>query len=106
MIQPKVVVGGTLKPDGTLELDEKPTLPAGRVQVTLMREAPAEAPKEDVLTVLERIWKEREARGMKGRSKEEIDAEVSAMRREMDERQEEIERLQEEAGRSREDRAC
>jgi len=29
----EVVVEGTLKPDGTLELDRKPNLPPGRVQV-------------------------------------------------------------------------
>jgi len=30
-----VVVQGTLKPDGTVELDEIPTMTPGRVQVTL-----------------------------------------------------------------------
>ena len=30
-----IVVQGTLKPDGTLELDEKPTLAPGRVHVML-----------------------------------------------------------------------
>ena len=30
-----IVVQGTLKPDGTLELDEKPSLAPGRVQVML-----------------------------------------------------------------------
>lgn len=34
-----VIVDGTLKPDGTLELDEKPPLPAGRVRVTLQAES-------------------------------------------------------------------
>ncbi|HEY1803990.1 MAG TPA: hypothetical protein VGG45_05875 [Terracidiphilus sp.] len=29
------VIQGTLKPDGTLELDEKPTLAPGRVHVML-----------------------------------------------------------------------
>jgi hypothetical protein len=36
----EIVVEGTLKPDGTLELDEKPSLPPGRVKVTLQ---PAQA---------------------------------------------------------------
>jgi hypothetical protein len=31
----EVVVEGTLKPDGTLELDQKPSLPPGRVRVVL-----------------------------------------------------------------------
>jgi hypothetical protein len=34
-----VIVDGTLKPDGTLELDEKPALPAGRVKVVLQPES-------------------------------------------------------------------
>jgi hypothetical protein len=33
----EIVVGGTLKPDGTLELDEKLALPPGRVTVTLRK---------------------------------------------------------------------
>jgi hypothetical protein len=35
------VVEGTLKPDGTLELDQKPSLSPGRVTVILRQEAPA-----------------------------------------------------------------
>lgn len=37
----ETVVTGTLKPDGTLELDRKPELPAGRVTVVLRQETPA-----------------------------------------------------------------
>ena len=33
----EIVVEGTLKPDGTLELDQKPNLPPGRVQVVLRK---------------------------------------------------------------------
>lgn len=33
-----VIVDGTLKPDGTLVLDEQPALPAGRVKVMLQAE--------------------------------------------------------------------
>jgi hypothetical protein len=29
------IVRGVLKPDGTLELDERPSMPAGRVEVTI-----------------------------------------------------------------------
>ena len=32
------VIEGTLKPDGTLELDQKPNLPPGRVKVTVQTE--------------------------------------------------------------------
>ena len=34
------VIEGTLKPDGTLELDEKPSLPPGRVTVILQPAMP------------------------------------------------------------------
>ena len=37
------VVEGTIKPDGTLELDERPSLSPGRVTVILRQEAPAAA---------------------------------------------------------------
>jgi hypothetical protein len=35
----EVVVEGTLKPDGTLELDHKPNLSPGRVRVILRQES-------------------------------------------------------------------
>ncbi len=41
------MVAGTLKPDGTLELDQKPTLPPGRVMVVLRQESEAAPPQED-----------------------------------------------------------
>ena len=44
----EVVIGGTLKPDGTLELDQKPSLSPGRVTVVLRQEsASAPPPGED-----------------------------------------------------------
>ena len=43
----ETVVGGTLRPDGTLELDEKPNLAAGRVTVVLRQEAMVMLPKDD-----------------------------------------------------------
>ena len=66
----QVVVKGTLKPDGTLELDDKPALPPGRVQVTVQPEVPVQ--KEDTWDVLQRIWAERKARGTPSRTREEI----------------------------------
>jgi hypothetical protein len=58
--------------------------------------APA-APQEDVWSYLERVWAENRQRGFRGRSKEEIDAEIDAMRDEWEERQREIERLQDDS---------
>ena len=45
------------------------------------------------MKVLEEIWAEREARGMVGRSKEEIDAEIDAMRNEDEKQMKEIEEI-------------
>ncbi len=44
----ETVIEGTLKPDGTLELDQKPRLSPGRVTVVLRQEsALAPPPQED-----------------------------------------------------------
>ena len=47
MSRTETVVAGTLKPDGTLELDEKPNLPAGRVTVVLRPQAEVVLPGDD-----------------------------------------------------------
>jgi hypothetical protein len=61
----EIVVAGTLKPDGTLELDEKPTLPPGRVTVVLRQESESEAaaPQEGWWPYMQRVRAEREAAG-------------------------------------------
>src|SRR3954468_3785598 len=43
----EVTVEGTLRPDGTVALDERPALPPGRVTVVLRQAAPAPAAPED-----------------------------------------------------------
>jgi hypothetical protein len=67
---------GTLRPDGTLVLDTKPDLPPGRVRVTMQ---PLEA-RADVIEVLQRIHAEQAAGGHVSRSREQIDADIAAMR--------------------------
>jgi hypothetical protein len=97
---------GTLKADGTLELDENPNLPPGRVQVILSA-APAEAgAKESVWTVLDKIWAERTALGIHGRTREEIDAGVKALRDEWEEHMLSLERIHDEGRRGREKPGC
>jgi hypothetical protein len=74
-----IVVLGILKPDGTIELDERPSLPAGRVEVTIRSlEKPVEA--EGWWPYLQRVRAEREAAGYPFRTKEEIDAEMADLR--------------------------
>ncbi|MHB8972319.1 MAG: hypothetical protein ACYC3X_15615 [Pirellulaceae bacterium] len=86
----QVVIHGRVQPDGTLQVEEKVKLPPGPVSITV--EA-AVATRKGTLQVLEEIWAEREARGIVGRSKEEIDAEIDAMRDEDEVRMHAIEEL-------------
>lgn len=84
----QVVVEGTLNPDGSLEVAEKLGLPPGRVRVTVeVLDEPASASAgEDWFEYLQRARAEREAAGVRFRTREEIDAEIDAMRDEWDRR--------------------
>lgn len=77
----EVVVQGTLKPDGTLELNQPVNLPPGEVRVIVQAMTHS---SENVLTVLERIWAERKTKGMQGRSGQQIDSDIQSMRDEWD----------------------
>jgi len=70
-------------------LDSKPNLPAGRVRVSMqmLTEAP------DVIMVLERIHAEQAASGHVPRSREDIDADIAAMRQEDEQAMRALERL-------------
>jgi hypothetical protein len=80
------VVHGTLRHDGTLELDEKPPLAPGRVQVTILpMPAPAVAqPRRTILDVVDEIHASQKARGYHGRSAEEMEADEAERRAEED----------------------
>ncbi len=70
----EVVIEGTLKSDGTLELDQKPNLSPGRVKV-ILQPAQASPPRRRGLTdVIDEIRESQQARGFQGRSAEEIEA--------------------------------
>jgi hypothetical protein len=97
----EVVLEGTLKPDGTLELDQKPPLAAGRVTVVL-RSVP-ELPEGDPFwQMMKTIWAGQQARGHVPLSVEEVEAERRQTRDEWEARMREIERIQEESRRLRE----
>ncbi len=87
----QVVVQGRIQPGGRLEVDQKVDLPPGPVSVTLQT-VPAAA-RKPTLQVLEEIWAQRQARGMVGRSRQEIDAEIAAMRGEDEQRLQAIEAI-------------
>jgi hypothetical protein len=74
-------VQGTLKPDGSLELDEKVPLPVGRVKVTVQME-PMKVTKETLLERMEKIWTNQQARGFVPRTVEEVESERITMRTE------------------------
>lgn len=97
-----VEVQGTLREDGTLVLDRRPDLPPGRVKVTVQRVPPAEGEKP-LLEFLKEIHAAQALRGHVPRSAEEIDAYLEDSRAE-GEREQLIERIQEECRREREKR--
>lgn len=102
MNEMQVVVDGTLQPDGTLQLDERPKLPPGRVRVTVQAVAAPAGPEDDVMTRMEAVWAAQKARGYVPPTREEIDAELAAMRDEAEEEMQEVERLSEDCRRRRE----
>jgi hypothetical protein len=78
----EVVVEGTLKPDGTLELDQTPALPPGRVTVVLRpaREEPTAQPQEGWWPYMQRVRAEREAAGYHFMDKAEMEAHIQSLR--------------------------
>jgi hypothetical protein len=84
----EIVVDGTLKPDGTLELDHKPGLSPGRVTIILRRESgsvpspTAESPNENWWQFMQRARRELEASGAKFMNEEEVNAHIAWLREE------------------------
>ena len=76
------VIDGLLKPDGTVELARKASLPPGRVRVTV--EAVPSCTRQDVWTLLDAIQSERRDLGLQPRTRGEIDAHIRALRDEWD----------------------
>jgi hypothetical protein len=99
-----VVVQGVVKPDGTLEVEGKVPLPAGRVQVTVepLSLTPADHP---FWKLLQGIWAARQQAGLQPRSVEEVEAERRQFRDEVDEEIAEAGRLQDESRRLQEEAA-
>lgn len=76
----EITVQGTLNPDGTLELDQKPNLSPGRVTVVLRQQSQPTPPKEDWFQHLQRIRAERAAAGYPFMNEEETTAHVEWLR--------------------------
>lgn len=104
MSQEELEVQGTVQPDGSLVLDKKLNLPAGRVSV-LVRQVSAPKSSQSLgvafFHMLEQIRADQRARGHIPRGTVET-AERRALRQEMDDEIEAAIRLQEECRRRRE----
>jgi hypothetical protein len=88
-----VVVYGRIRSDGALELNQPVGLPPGEVQVTVEPVPGATSPREDLGTLMKRIWAAQRARGFQPRTREEIDAEIDTIRNEAEERMRAIEQI-------------
>lgn len=79
-----ITVEATLQPDGvTLQLEEKLSLPPGRVTITVQSTELRSGPT--MLEVLERIHREQQRQGRKPMTEEEMAAEIARMCREDEE---------------------
>lgn len=74
----EIVVQGTLKPDGTLELDHKPNLAPGRVTVVLRQEG--EAAQGDWWRSMQDARKKMEEAGCHFMDEKELQAHIDWMR--------------------------
>jgi hypothetical protein len=83
---------GVVKPDGTLELSGKLTMPPGRVKVRVESLEPPSPPAETLVELVRRTRREMEAAGQTFRTKAEIDEEIRELRDEWEERLEEVDR--------------
>ena len=78
----EVVIDGILKPDGTLELDQKPKLAPGRVRVVVqsVEGSPPPATEESLWEFMQRTRRELEATGSHFMSEAEVQAHIDWLR--------------------------
>ena len=76
----EVVVEGTLKPDGTLELNEKPGLSPGRVVVVLRQQSAPVAPTGDWWQFMQDARKRMEQTGSRFLDEAELKARIEQLR--------------------------
>ena len=67
-----VVIQGTHKPDGTVELDEIPTVTPGWVQVTLQPVLAGSPPQGGLANTIKEIRQYQQALGYQGRTPKEL----------------------------------
>jgi hypothetical protein len=75
----QITLQGTVKADGSLELDDRVAMPQGRVLVTV-RPVVQPASDDPFWQQMEHIWAGERARGHVRRRKEQIDADIRELR--------------------------
>jgi hypothetical protein len=80
----QVEVQGTVQPDGTLVLDQKLQLPAGRVKVVVQPVYDSAPPQESLVEFVDRVRREAEARGHQYMTDEELHAWIEELREDDD----------------------
>ena len=107
MAQTVVRLRGRLTADARIELEGQPDMELGQVEVILRGVLPAPRTQpNDIMSVLARIREQRTALGLVPPTREQVDAEINAMRDEWEERLEELGRIPDEAARARGERSC
>lgn len=88
-----VTIEGTLQPDGTLQLDRKPNLSPGRVQVIVQPLPAPVSAQRGLVEVMDEIRAGQLARGYHGRTPAEMQADETARQEENDEYERRCEEL-------------
>src|SRR6516164_3744270 len=100
MSVPAITLEAVVKPDGTLELGERLSLPPGRVQLTIVP-LPELPPNDPFWQRMQARWAAQRARGHVPRSTQEVEEGRQAVRDEWEDRMRRIEQSQVEAARTR-----
>jgi hypothetical protein len=98
----QVTLQGTVRADGSLELDDRVAMPEGRVLVTV-RPVVQPASDDPFWQRMEQIWAGQRARGHVPRTKEQIDADLQELRDDAEVEMQATERLHEGCRRARQD---
>lgn len=96
----QITLQGTVKADGSLELDGRVAMPEGRVLVTVQPVEPP-APNDPFWQRMEQIWAGQRARGHRPRTREQIDADLRELRDDAEAEMRATERLHDDGGHTR-----
>lgn len=96
-----LVLDGLVRPDGTLDVPQRLNLPAGKVRVTIEPVGESVQPQR-FWKLMESLWADLPAAGRSSRTREEIDADIAALRDEAEGELLAVEQLQAEYRRERE----